>query len=111
MGSEWTGTDGLCERRPKVFPPWVGCLVTLTADTSIDFVINLRPTCHVPKLYGMTLKAARHAIRTRNCALGKITHAASLRVGKGHVTLQKPKPGTHLRYLAKVNLVVSRGRR
>jgi PASTA domain len=110
VGSAWEGLDGYCRRAPSD-KPWVGCLVTLTADTSIEFVINLRPTCHVPKLYGKTLKAAKHAIRTHNCALGKITHTASLRVGKGHVTSQKPKPGTHLRYLAKVNLVVSRGRR
>jgi hypothetical protein len=113
MGSEWTGHGGsaLCERHPRVFPPWMGCLVTLTEDTSIDFTIMLKPHCGVPNAKGKTLAVAKKMIHSRNCKLGTVTHAASLTVGKGHVISLKPKPGTYLRYLAKVNLVVSRGRR
>ena len=108
-GSELTGRGGYYCRRPP--SPWVGCLDTLTVDTSIEFTFNLRPKCHVAKLKGKTLKAAKHVIRTHNCTLGTIAHAASPTITTGHVISQKPKPGTQLRYLAKVNLVVSSGKR
>jgi hypothetical protein len=111
MGSVWTGHDGLCERHPKVFPPWEGCLVTLTQHTSIDFTIMLKPHCGVPNAKGKTLAKAKKMIHSRNCKLGTITHATSPTVGRGHVISLKPKPGTYLRYLARVNLVVSEGRR
>jgi hypothetical protein len=109
MGSSWTGHVGYCEQHPKVFPPWEGCLVTLTADTSISFEFQLKPHCGVPDVRGKTLAMAKKMIHSRNCKLGTITHAASLTAKDGYVISQKPKPGTYLRYLAKVNLVVSRG--
>lgn len=108
-GSEWDGRSGYCGRPPRD-NPWVGCLDTLTADTSISFQINLKPHCGVPNAKGKTLAMAKKTIHSHNCRVGKITHAASLTVKKGNVTSQKPKPGTQLRYLAKVNLVVSSGR-
>jgi len=108
MGSEWTGHGGYCGRPPG---PWVGCLVTRTADSSVSFNFELAPHCGVPNVKGKTLAMAKKTIHSHNCKLGTITHDASLTVGKGHVISQKPKPGTYLRYLAKVNLVVSRGRR
>jgi serine/threonine-protein kinase len=91
--------------------PWVGCLDTLTADTSISFQFNRTPHCRVPNAKGKTLASAKKTIRSRNCRVGKITYAASGKVQKGDVTSQMPKPGTQLRLGAKVNLVVSRGRR
>ena len=110
MGSEWDGHDGYCGRPPSPMP-WVGCLVTLTADTSISFQFNLTPHCGVPNAKGKTLAMAKKTIHSHNCTVGTITHAASLTVGNGHVISQKPKPGTQLRLGAKVNLVVSRGSR
>jgi hypothetical protein len=107
IGSELTGRDGYCGRPPS---PGV-CLVTMTTDTSISFTFELKPHCRVPNVQGKTLARAKNMIHSRNCSLGTITHAASLTVGKGHVISQRPKPGTNLRYLAKVNLVDSRGRR
>jgi hypothetical protein len=70
-----------------------------------------RPNCVVPKLRGKTLKAARQAIRSHNCSIGKITHSSSSAIKKGRVVSQKPKPGKRLPSGAKVSLVVSRGRR
>ena len=109
MGSEWAGRGGICGRPPRG-SSWVGCLDTLTADTSISFQFDLTPHCGVPNVKGKTLARAKKMIHSHNCSLGTITHAASLTVKKGNVTSQKPKPGTYLRYLAKVNLVVSSGR-
>jgi eukaryotic-like serine/threonine-protein kinase len=63
----------------------------------------------VPKLKGKTLSAAKRAIKSHACSVGKIGHAASRTVKKGHVISQKPKPGGRLKHGAKVNLVVSRG--
>jgi hypothetical protein len=124
MGSEWDGLDGLCGRPPNDKPwaglvdaltggykPWAGCLNTLTADTSIEFTINRTPHCGVPNAQGETLAMAKKTIRSHNCRVGKVTHAASRKVKKGNVTSQKPKPGAYLRLGAQVNLVVSRGRR
>jgi len=110
MGSVWAGHGGYCGRPPRG-SSWVGCLVTMTANTSISFAFDLSPHCGVPNVKGKTLAIAKNMIHSRNCKLGTIRHAASLTVGKGHVISQKPKPGTYLRRGAKVNLVVSRGRR
>jgi serine/threonine-protein kinase len=78
-----------------------------------DFAIVSPPPparCRVPKVKGKTLAAAKRAIKSHNCRVGKIKHAASRTVKKGHVISQKPKPGSRLRHGAKVNLVVSKGR-
>jgi beta-lactam-binding protein with PASTA domain len=83
----------------------------MTTDTSISFTFELKPHCRVPNVNGKTFARAKKMIHSRNCSLGTITRAASLTVGKGHVISQKPRPGTNLRYLAKVNLAVSWGRR
>jgi len=107
-GSDWAGLSGIC-KRPPPGSSWHGCLLTLTADTSMSFTFDLKPHCRVPNVKGKTLARAKKMIHSRNCKLGTITHGASLAVGKGHVISQKPKPGTNLRYLAKVNLVVNRG--
>jgi beta-lactam-binding protein with PASTA domain len=67
--------------------------------------------CVVPKVKGKRLKAAKHALKTHHCRLGKVRHAFSKKVKKGHVISQKPKPHKRLKHKAKVNLVVSKGRR
>jgi PASTA domain/Divergent InlB B-repeat domain len=108
----------------SMFDGWSGggcsgvgtCTVTMNSDTTVtaSFIPPIVPAplrCIVPKVKGKTLKAAKRAIKSHHCSVGKIRHAASRRVKKGHVISQKPKPGKHLRRGAKVNLVVSKGRR
>jgi hypothetical protein len=67
--------------------------------------------CVVPKLKGLTLKRARHSIVAGACKLGKIRHAFSTKVKKGHVVSQKPKAGKKLPRGAKVSVVVSKGKK
>jgi uncharacterized delta-60 repeat protein len=67
--------------------------------------------CVVPKVRGKTLAAARSALTRALCKVGAVTRTYSTKVGKGRVTSQRPAPRTRLGELAKVNLVVSRGRR
>ena len=65
----------------------------------------------MPKLKGKTLKTARRSLKSHHCSTGKIKHAHSRTVKKGHVISQKPKAGKRLKHGAKVNLVVSTGKR
>jgi hypothetical protein len=69
--------------------------------------------CVVPKVKGAKLKAAKGKIRAADCSVGKIKHAFSKTVKKGRVISQKPKPNKDktLKHGAKVNLVVSKGKR
>jgi hypothetical protein len=81
------------------------------SEQTITATFRLLPKCVVPKLNGKPLKAAEHAIRTHNCTVGKVKHAASRTIRKGHVISQRPKPGRRQKHGAKVSLVVSKGRR
>jgi serine/threonine-protein kinase len=67
--------------------------------------------CVVPRVKGKSLKVARRAIKAYGCRVGKIKHAFSEKVTRGHVASQKPRPGKRLRKGSKIRLVVSRGRR
>ena len=67
--------------------------------------------CRVPNVRGRTLVAARAALRNAKCRSGKVTRKYSRKVRRGRVISQRPNPGMQLPELAKVNLVVSRGRR
>jgi hypothetical protein len=69
------------------------------------------PPCIVPELKGKLLAAARRSIKAHECSVGKIGHAASRTVAERRVISQKPKPGTQLKRGARVNVVVSRGKR
>jgi uncharacterized delta-60 repeat protein len=69
------------------------------------------PFCVVPAVRGQRLAAARKRLVRANCRLGKIKRAYSHTVGKGRVISQRPRIGARLPELAKVDLVVSRGRR
>jgi hypothetical protein len=91
------------------------CTIALNADTEVTAVFGNSPPpppkqCVVPKVKGKTLRAAKRAIKSHHCAVGKVRRAASRKVKKGHVISQKPRAGRHLRHGAKVNLVVSTGR-
>lgn len=69
------------------------------------------PFCVVPKVRGQTLRAARARLTRANCRLGRVRLVSSRRVKKGRVISQRPQAGRRLADHAKVNLVVSRGRR
>jgi uncharacterized delta-60 repeat protein len=67
--------------------------------------------CIVPDVRRMRLAAARTSLTKALCKVGSVkrTHSASVKAGR--VVSQRPAPRTRLAELAKVNLVVSRGRR
>jgi uncharacterized repeat protein (TIGR01451 family) len=67
------------------------------------------PPCVVPNVKRKTLTAARKAIRRANCSVGTVQLVYSQRVERGDVISERPAPRKHLRYRAKVNLVISRG--
>lgn len=71
----------------------------------------LKKPCVVPKLKGKTVKAAKHTIWTHYCTVGKIKRTTSRKTKKGHVISQKPRWGERLKHGAKVNFLVSKGRR
>lgn len=107
-----TATSGL-------FNGWSGactgsgiCTVTANADQAVTANFVIPPLrCIVPKVKGKTLKAAKRAIRSHACAVGKVGHAFSKSTKRGHVISQKPKPGRRLKRGTKVNLVASKGKR
>jgi uncharacterized delta-60 repeat protein len=67
--------------------------------------------CVVPNVRGKTLRAARSSLRKALCNLGTVKRTYSAGVRKGRVISQRPAPRTRMAELAKVSLVVSRGRR
>jgi PASTA domain-containing protein/PKD domain-containing protein len=69
------------------------------------------PNCVVPKVVGKTLRKAKSALKARHCKTGTVRRAYSAKVKKGRVLRQRPKAGKQLANGAKVNLVVSRGKR
>ena len=66
--------------------------------------------CHVPTVTGRALALARGRIKKAHCAVGSIRHAHSKK-RKGIVIAQRPQAGRMLPKGARVNLVVSRGRK
>jgi len=67
--------------------------------------------CKVPNLVGRRLTAAVRAIKAGHCSTGKVTHAFSRRGKKGIVISQNRRHGRLLLARAKINVVVSRGRK
>ncbi|HEY3550369.1 MAG TPA: PASTA domain-containing protein [Gaiellaceae bacterium] len=121
------GTRVTLTATPKAgstFGGWSGACTgtgtcTLTADrarsATATFVQELRGpklrACIVPKLKGKTLKAAKRALRKAHCRAGKVSHKYSRHERKGKVVSQGRRPRKHLRNGAKINLVVSKGKR
>ena len=79
------------------------------ADFAVARYVAIR-FCVVPKVHGKTLAAARSSLTRALCKVGTVQRRYSPRVKKGRVISQRPAPRTRLAELAKVNLVVSRGR-
>jgi chitinase len=69
------------------------------------------PGCKVPKLVGKSLAAAKRALKQKHCRVGKVSHAYSRKHKKGTVSSQSRRAGKVLARNAKVDVVVSRGRR
>jgi beta-lactam-binding protein with PASTA domain len=67
--------------------------------------------CIMPDVVGMTLARAEVAITHHHCGLGTVKHVFSRRVRKGRVVSESPSWGLQRAPGAKVNVVVSKGRR
>ena len=79
------------------------------ADSSASPLVRTAPKCHVPKVVGLKLAAAKSKIRARQCSVGKITGKASSAAKKGRVLAQTPRPGKSLPNHGKVSLKVGKG--
>src|SRR5581483_5317045 len=101
-GSKFAGWSGACHGKSA-------CKLKATAAHSVTAKFTLR-SCVVPNVKGKTLSAAKRALKAHFCRAGKIRHASSTKVRKGHVSSQKPKAGRHLKHNGKVTLTVSSGR-
>ena len=87
--------------RAGEFGPW---------DFAVARYVAIR-FCVVPNVRRQALAAARARLTRAGCRLGTVKRSYSRTVAKGRVISQRPRPGARLGELAKVNLVVSRGRR
>jgi hypothetical protein len=102
-GSAFAGWTGPCSTTGT-------CGLTTDANTTVTARFRLIP-CTVPRLKRRTLRAAKVLLKSHYCSVGKVKHATSRTVKKGHVISQKPKPGVRLKQGARVSLVVGQGRR
>jgi Tol biopolymer transport system component len=110
--------------RLVVFESYASNLIPEDTNRAIDiFVHDLQsggttrvsggsviPRCRVPSLVGLALPKAKARISPANCSLGSIRARRSVR-SRGSVLVQTPGPGADLPRDARINLVVSRGRR
>jgi hypothetical protein len=117
---EWFFGDGAGAGGTKVthvYEPGTYRVTVSQADavgniTSSSGYLTIDPArCVVPRVVGLTLKRARAAIKKRHCRTGKVRRAFSSRLRTGRILAQRPKAGKRLANGARVNLVVSRGRR
>jgi hypothetical protein len=79
------------------------------ADSSDSPVVAAAPKCHVPKVVGLKLAAAKAKIHARQCSVGHITRKTSSPAKKGRVVSQSPKSGRTIGDRGKVNLGVGKG--
>jgi outer membrane protein assembly factor BamB len=79
------------------------------ADSSDSPVVAAAPKCHVPKVVGLKLAAAKAKIHARQCSVGHITRKTSSPAKKGRVVSQSPKSGRTIADRGKVNLGVGKG--
>jgi beta-lactam-binding protein with PASTA domain len=81
----------------------------MSADHNVTATFARVLKCHVPKVVGKKLAAAKSRIRAAHCRVGKITKKKSSRKKKGRVIAQSPKPGKTLPAGSKVKLTVGKG--
>ena len=73
--------------------------------------LNTPALCNVQPAWNLTLAAARQQLARANCAVGKVRRVYNKWTKTGLVLSQKPNFGSVLPGGAKVNLVVSKGKR
>ena len=66
-------------------------------------------SAHVPKLAGMTVDAAREALKTAHLRSGRVVEAASDQIAHGLVVTSAPEAGTEAKPDAVVDLTISSG--
>lgn len=66
--------------------------------------------CVVPKLKGLGVAAAKHALQAAHCSVGKVKTRNSANVPKGRVISSSPAAGSEDTAGAKVALKISRGK-
>ncbi len=95
--------SGMSNARPVTgeWGPW---------DFAIARYVAIR-SCVVPAVRGQKLPAARTRLVRANCRLGSVKRSYSPTVKRGRVISQRPRAGARLAELAKIDLLVSRGRR
>jgi len=101
-GSKFTGWSGTCGDPGN-------CAVTLNASTAA--VATFQAQCVVPNVLGQPLSKAQERLKAAHCSTGKVTSAYSDKLGKGRVISQRPHGARVRPRGARVNLVVSKGRR
>ena len=101
-GSTFAGWSGSCLGK-------AACVISMLAARSVR--ASFTRDCVVPKVKGVTLRVAKRRIKRHDCRVGKIKHAFSARVKKGHVISQKPKAHRLRAHGARVRLTVSRGKK
>jgi len=89
---------------------------TAAAEVVRSFSIARPPVtpaarCKVPNVVGKSLAAAKRALKQRHCRVGRVSYAYSSKRKKGTVSSQSRRPGRALARNAKVDVVLSRGRR
>ena len=100
-----------------------GAAVALSADGTTALVSSVRTSlvftvagvrdvshCYVPDVVGEVARAARKAIDSTRCGVGKVTRVSASGVRRDHVVAQRPKPGELLAKGTKVDLRISHGR-
>jgi hypothetical protein len=85
-------------------------VVTFTTQGPPGTPIPPRP-CKVPNVLGLSLAAAKTALKRASCTLGLVTRAYSRTYPAGGVAATKPARGTVLAHNARVGIVLSRGPR
>ncbi len=100
-GSTFAGWAGGCSGKST-------CKVTTKAALSVTAKFAGK-NCVVPNVKGKSLSTAKRTLKAHFCSAGKVKHAASSTVQKGHVITQSPNAGRHLRHGGKVSLTVSSG--
>ena len=111
---------GTCSGR-DVAAPEVGAHVRIIGSWVLDRSngwFEIHPTwriqpagCRVPQVIGQSLRRARTMILRNLCVIDKIAHRPSRERLKNRVIRTRPRPGSLLRWHARVNLTVGLGRR
>ena len=78
---------------------------------TVSVLVNALGRCAVPMLYGLRAPAAKRMLQRAGCRVGVIRYAYSKSVPRGVVISEAPDWGPVLRKGAKVNLLLSKGRR